>query len=189
MLTKQVSSFTTGSISFMSAVGTTIANWFMLGIMIFMMVIERKRIGKFILDVSPDGIDSYLRTHYLSIQKVCTSWIKATLILCVSIFALTYIGLTLVNLIFGIDTEKTFTLAIIGGIMEFVPYVGPIIALIPALIIGLGIGWEAAAILTILYLIIQQIENNFLVPYVMSKSLDLSPFLVFVMMLIGATLG
>ena len=62
-------------------------------------------------------------------------------------------------------------------------------ALIPAVIIGLGISWKVAGIITILYLIIQQIENNFLVPYVMSKSLNLSPFLVFIVMLAGASLG
>ena len=67
--------------------------------------------------------------------------------------------------------------------MEFIPYIGPIIALIPALIIGLGISWKAALAITILYIIIQQVENNILVPYVMSRSLELSPFLVFVVMI------
>ncbi len=43
--------------------------------------------------------------------------------------------------------------------------------------------------LTILYLTIQQFENNILVPYVMSKNLNLSPFLVFFVMLAGASLG
>lgn len=82
---------------------------------------------------------------------------------------------------FSIDQK--FTLAIIGGIMEFIPYVGPLIALIPAAIIGLGISWKVAIGVIALYLIIQRIENDVLVPYVMSKALDLSPFLVFVVML------
>ncbi len=73
--------------------------------------------------------------------------------------------------------------------MEFIPYVWPLIALIPAAIIGLGISWKAAGIIVILYLIIQRIENDFLVPYVMSKALDLSPFLVFIVMLAWASLG
>lgn len=62
-------------------------------------------------------------------------------------------------------------------------------ALIPAAIIGLGISWKVALGIVALYLIIQRIENDFLVPYVMSKALDLSPFLVFVVMLTGASLG
>ncbi len=153
------------------------------------MALERHSIGKFILDNVPNTVQSYLLEHYKEIQKTLNAWIKAMLILSFSIFFITYISLTLVEMVFGFDTERTFTLALIGGVMEFIPYIGPIIALIPALIIGLGISWKAALIITILYIIIQQIENNFLVPFVMSRSLDLSPFLIFVVMIAGATLG
>lgn len=188
-LTTQITSITTGGISFVSTVWWVVAEWFLIAITTFFMVLERKRIGDFILEAVPDNITVYLNKHYYQIQDVCTAWIKASLILSVSIFATTFIGLHIVQFIFGFDTERTFTLAIISGIMEFIPYIGPIIALVPALIIGLGISWEAALALTVLYLIIQQLENNVLVPYVMSKNLDLSPFFVFVVMLIGASLG
>ena len=153
------------------------------------MVLERKNIGAFILDITPKHLEIYIKNHYRIIQNVCTSWIKATLILSGSIFFITYVGLFLVEWIFDFSTERLFTLALIGGIMEFIPYVGPLIALIPAVIIGLGISWEVALIITILYLVIQRLENDFLVPYVMSKNLDLSPFLVFIAMIAGASLG
>lgn len=145
--------------------------------------------------MTPDGVDQYLRGHYHSVQRVCNAWIKATLILSGSIFAVTYIGLILLEYIIGLvlipdfTLDKKFTLALIGGIMEFIPYVGPLIALIPAAIIGLGISWKVAVSITILYLLIQRVENDALVPYVMSKALDLSPFLVFMVMLMGASLG
>jgi predicted PurR-regulated permease PerM len=153
------------------------------------MAIERKRIGQFILDVIPAKIETYLVKHYREIQDTLNAWIKAMLILSLSIFFITYISLTLVELIFNFDTERTFTLALISGVMEFIPYMGPFIALVQAFIIGIGISWKAAFVITILYIIIQQIENNFLVPYVMSRSLDLSPFLVFIVMIAGATIG
>ncbi len=188
-LTNQITSLTTWGLSLVSTVWWVVAEWVLIGITAFFMIIERKQIGKFILDIAPTNIDKYLSNHYTQIQHVCNSWIKASLILCLSIFVTTYIGLWIVQLIFWFDTERTFTLALISGIMEFIPYIGPILALIPALIIWLGIGWEAAIVLTILYLIIQQFENNILVPYVMSKNLDLSPFLVFIVMLAGASLG
>lgn len=148
------------------------------------MAIERKSIGKFILEILPANIEHYLIRHYKEIQSTLNAWIKAMLILSFSIFFITYIGLTLIEVIFNFDTNRTFTLALISGVMEFIPYIGPFVALIPALIIGLGISWKAAFVITILYIIIQQIENNFLVPYVMSRSLDISPFLVFVVMLV-----
>jgi predicted PurR-regulated permease PerM len=188
-LTNQISTLTTNGISIVSSVWGVVAEWGIIAVMSFLMVLERKAIGGFILNIAPENMSHYLHTHYIHIQKVCNAWIKATLILSGSIFLTTYIGLIILKLIFGIDTEKTFTLALISGIMEFIPYLGPIIALVPALIIGFWIGMKAAFIITILYIIIQQIENNFLVPYVMSKSLDLSPFLVFIVMFIGASLG
>jgi predicted PurR-regulated permease PerM len=173
----------------LSSVGGAFFDWILIAITTFLMALERKNIGSFILSMAPNSIETYLIRHYRDIQSTLNAWIKAMLILSLSIFTITYIGLTLVEVIFGFDTGRTFTLALISGVMEFIPYIGPILSLIPALIIGLGIGWEAALAITILYIVIQQTENNILVPYVMSRSLDLSPFLVFIVMLIGATLG
>jgi predicted PurR-regulated permease PerM len=70
--------------------------------------------------------------------------------------------------------------------MEFVPYLGPILALIPALAIAISMWFNPFLIILILYIIIQQVENNVLVPYIMWKTLDLSPFLVLIMMSIWA---
>ncbi len=188
-LTDQISSLTTGWISFVSTVGWVVAEWFLIGITAFFMILERREIGKFILEIAPSTFEWYLRNHYIKAEQVCNSWIKATLILCVSIFVTTYIWLIIVEWIIGFSTDRVFTLALISGIMEIIPYIGPILALLPALIIWLSISWKAALALTILYLAIQQFENNFLVPYVMSKNLNLSPFLVFIVMLVGASLG
>ncbi len=189
IITTQIGSITSGGLSIVTAVWWAVANWILIAIMSFMMVLERRTIGWFILSLTPKNIDTYLQTHYHQIQHVTTAWMRAMLILSLSIFAITYIGLFTLEVIFDFDTERTFTLALIGGIMEFIPYVWPIIALIPALIIGLGISWEVALIITLLYITIQQIENNFLIPRVMSKSLDLSPVLVFIVMLAWGTIG
>lgn len=189
ILTKQLSNLTTGGFSILSSVGWVFFNWILIAIMTFSMTLERRNIWQFILDILPDNVEWYLIKHYTEIQLTLNAWIKAMLILSFSIFFITYIGLTLVEVVAWFDTERTFTLALISGVMEFIPYIGPIIALIPALIIGLGISWKAALAITILYIIIQQVENNILVPYVMSRSLELSPFLVFVVMIAWATLG
>ncbi len=66
--------------------------------------------------------------------------------------------------------------------MEFVPYLGPIISAIPALVVALSISWEVALVTLVLYIAIQQLENNVFVPIIMSKSLDLSPFYIFIVM-------
>jgi len=73
--------------------------------------------------------------------------------------------------------------------MEFVPYLWPILALIPALAIAVWLWVNPFFIVLLLYIIIQQIENNFLVPYIMWKTLNLSAFLVLIMMTIWATVA
>lgn len=188
-LTSQVSSITSSGLSIVSSIGGMFTNWIFIGIATFFIVLERKSIGQLFLDITPDDAEEYIKNTYIKVQTVCVSWIKATAILSLSIFALTYIGLIIVELIFGFKTESVFTLALISGIMEFIPYIGPILSVIPALIVGLGISWEATMVILILYIIIQQAENNFLVPYIMSRNLDISPLFVFVIMLFGATLG
>ena len=72
--------------------------------------------------------------------------------------------------------------------MEFIPYVGPILAFLPALAVVAGMGFGPIMAVLILYIIIQQVENNILVPMVMSKTLDLSPFLILLMMMVMANI-
>lgn len=186
--TNQISLFTTWSISVVSTVGWVVTDWALIAVTTFLMVLERRDIGTFFLQIT-GNMSHYLRNHYRQIQHVWTAWTKAMIILCFSIFFMTYFWLLFIQLIFWFQINQAFVLAIISGIMEFIPYAWPIISLLLGVIIGLGISWKAAFIIGILYIIVQQIEWNFLVPYVMSKSLDLSPLFVFIVMLIGATLG
>lgn len=72
--------------------------------------------------------------------------------------------------------------------MEFIPYIGPFLALLPALAIVAGMGLIPIVSILVLYIFIQQAENNILVPLVMSKALDLSPFFILLMMTIMASL-
>jgi phosphoglycolate phosphatase len=85
----------------------------------------------------------------------------------------------------------------LAGLLEVVPNFGPVIATIPAVIIALLRGssylpisnfWFAVLVVG-LYILIQQVENNYLVPRIMSRRLQLHPVVVFIGMLGGATLA
>lgn len=189
-LTNQVSSITSGGISIMSSVWGFITDTILIGIMTFFIVLERHALSQVILNLAPNTTALYLKRRYGAIQDICSTWIKATLLLGLCIFVLTYIGLHIVNIIFQLKLNNIFTLALIAGIMEFVPYIGPILSAIPGIIVALtSNGFEAGMIVLIMYIVIQQLENNFLVPYIMSTNLDLSPLFVFLIMLIAGSLG
>jgi predicted PurR-regulated permease PerM len=88
-------------------------------------------------------------------------------------------------------------LGLIAGLLEVIPNIGPIIAALPAVLLalfqentfmGLSNFWYAALV-TGMYLVVQQIENNLIVPRVMGRSLNLHPVLVLVGVVVGGSLG
>lgn len=90
--------------------------------------------------------------------------------------------------VFGINIRGHFSLALIAGLFEVVPIIGPILASIPAIIIAFSLGPVAIGAVIVLYVIIQQIENLFLVPRIQGNALELSSFTVLVFMTVAGSL-
>jgi len=84
---------------------------------------------------------------------------------------------------------KLNPLALLAGIFELVPYMGPFISAIPAVIIGLGISPLIGLATAALYFIIQQVENYLFVPKVMEKSVGVSPIVTLLSLAIGFRLA
>jgi len=186
-LAKNIFSIASSSTSTLINFWSAILNFFTILILTFFMILERKEIRNFFYDIIPSKTSKYLLSKEEKIVWSMYEWIKWQMILWISIFMIVFISLNILKL-FWIDMWSIFTLALIAWLMEFIPYLWPILALLPALAIAAWISFNAVIVILIIYLIIQQIENNVLVPYVMSKSLDLSPFFVLVMMIIWASL-
>jgi predicted PurR-regulated permease PerM len=136
-MTTQVSAVTTGSISIIGNVGSAVTQGAFIGVMTFLMVLERKKLGAFLLDLAPEKSGRYIKKHFTEVQNILHAWIRGQLILGASIFFIALIGLSIIEWSFGASTGKIWTLAMIAGLMEFIPYIGPLIALIPALVVGL----------------------------------------------------
>jgi hypothetical protein len=99
------------------------------------------------------------------------------------------IGLTFLTLIgFGEFGEFTLILALIAGVLEWFPIIGPIVAAIPAILIGLSIGFPAAVAAAILYTAIQQLENHILVPKVLGDAIELHPAVMILALVVGGAL-
>ena len=105
------------------------------------------------------------------------------ILLMLIIGVLTYIGL------FFLDVKYALTLALIAGLFELIPYVGPFIALIPAAILAFIQAPLLGLLVVILYVVIQQLENYVIVPQVMKKTVGLNPIVIIIVMLIGAKLA
>jgi predicted PurR-regulated permease PerM len=80
-------------------------------------------------------------------------------------------------------------LAIFAGVMEIVPYIGPIISAVPGVILGFLISPTTGFLALLVYLIAQQLENNLIVPQVMKKAVGLNPVTTIIALLVGLRLG
>ena len=104
------------------------------------------------------------------VGRVFGSWIRGQVLLGVAVGMATFLGLLLlgaaVNPIFS---RFAVLLAVIAGLLELLPIIGPIIAAVPAILIAATAGFEAAGAAFLLYLAVQQVENNLLVPKIQGR--------------------
>ncbi len=123
------------------------------------------------------------------VHEVFGKWVRGQLVLGGVVGLASFVGLTVlgffVDPIFG---KFAILLAIIAGLGELIPIIGPIISAIPAVLLGLTAGLVPALAALLLYLGIQLVENNFLVPKIQSDAIDLHPSAIITALVIGGAI-
>ncbi len=113
------------------------------------------------------------------IESKLGAWLRGQLFLSLVIGVFIYAGLLLIGIEFALP------LAIIAGLFEVVPFFGPILSAIPAVLLGFINGPVTAGVVLLLYIVVQQIESHVLVPQVMKKAVWLNPLVVILAIAIG----
>lgn len=116
-------------------------------------------------------------------EKRMSSWFWGELILMTVVGVLTYIGLTILGFKYALP------LALLAGILEVVPTVGPIISAIPAVLIGFSVSNFQGFAAIVLYIVVQQLENNLIVPVIMRRAVGLNPIVTLIALIVGGKLG
>ena len=114
----------------------------------------------------------------LESERALRLWLKGQAIAMVVVGSLTGLGL------WALDMPSALVLGLIAGLLEFIPFAGPIIASVPAVLIALAVSPELALWVLLLYVAIQQFEGNLLTPLVQQYAVDL-PGAVLLFSLIG----
>ncbi len=161
-----------------------IFNFVLVLILTFFMVVNGKDMNDFFVSLFPSRHGAYIMNKIETIQEKIGYWLRGQVILMFLMFGLSLIGL----LILGVD--NALTLAMMTGIAELLPVVGPIAAGIPAVLVAFNESPWLAVWMLGLIILLQQIEGNILVPLVMRKAVGLSPIIIILAMLTGLeTLG
>jgi len=146
----------------------------------FYMTVQEDAIKKTTKSLMPKKHQDFAIQLVNKTQKKIGAWLKGQLVLSLIIGILSYVGL----LILGV--KYALVLALIAAIGEFIPYIGPVLSAIPAIFLAFAQSPIKAVFVLILYIVIQQIENHFLVPKIMQKAVGLNPIISVIALLIGA---
>lgn len=149
----------------------------------FYITIEEDGLKKFIRSVAPIQFQPYLVQKTNRIQGRLGSWLSGQLGLMVIIGVLTFIGLSLIGVPYPL------VLALLAGLFEFIPFIGPFVAAVPAVFFAFTDSPWKALVVVVFYLILQQLENQVLVPKIMQRALGLSPIVILTAVLIGAKIA
>lgn len=152
-------------------------------VLTFYLLLEWKRFVRLVASPFSGKHEKKIINLVSKVENGLGQWLRGQLTLSIVVGVLSYIGLRILGIPYALP------LALIAGIFEIVPIVGPIIAAIPAILVALTIAPVMALATAALFFIIQQLENNFIVPMVMSKVIGLQPPIVIIALLVGAKLA
>lgn len=148
--------------------------------------LERTSVFTFISKLTKKPARTYATLQQLSMKLWV--WLEGQLLLCIIIWLCVACGLWVISW-FGFDLPNKFSLSLIAWLTEFLPYIWPLLGSIPALLVALiAFWWKWFLITVLLYRGIQTAENNVIVPAVMSQKVGVSPLVIFLCMLLGASL-
>lgn len=147
------------------------------------LVIQDKGIKSFLGSVTPLEHRAYAINLAERIQNKLGGWLRGQLILMAIVGALSFVGLSVLNINFAL------TLALLAGLMEIVPFIGPILGAIPAVTIAFMQSPLLALFVAVLYILIQKAESYLIAPLVMRRTVGLNPLVVMLSIIIGGKLG
>ncbi len=153
-------------------------------VLTFYLLLEKDKIKRNMFVLFPHLPKERVTSLVNKIDEKLGAWVRGEFILMVIIGTASWIGLSLLRINFALP------LAVLAGLFEAVAIIGPIFASIPAMIVAfVQYGTPIAVVgVALLYFLIQQFENNLLVPKVMQKAVGVHPLAVILSLLIGGSL-
>lgn len=173
-----------GALNLVVKAASNILAIFTVGVMTFYLLMERKNFSRYLQILFGEGETEKRFDNLINaIEEKLGGWVRGQLTLMVIIGVMSYLGLRLLGVSFALP------LALVAGLLEFIPNIGPTVAAIPAVVVAITVSPALALGVIFLYIAIQQIENNLIVPQVMKRAAGVHPLVTITSLMIGFTLG
>ena len=183
-LSKYVSGFSSGIVNFVGTITEIILSVAVLPFILFYLLKDGKNLPNYIVKLLPNRSRSEAKFILADMNHALSAYIRGQIFVAICIGILLFIG----YLIIGLD--YALLLAIIAMVTNVVPYLGPIIAIIPAIIIAFITSPFMLVKLAIVWAVVQLLEGKVISPQIMGRSLDIHPItVIFVILTAGNLFG
>lgn len=170
-------------IAISSAIFSSVFSILTIFVFTFYLLLEWKKFVKLIASPFAGKQEKKIVSLVAKVEDGLGLWLRGQMTLSLAVGTLVFIGLTILGIPYALP------LALLAGIFEVIPIIGPITASIPAILVGLTIAPVMGLMTGALFFVVQQLENNLIVPMIMSKVIGLQPPVVIIALLIGAKLA
>jgi len=184
LIVSELSSLPGAVFKFILGAFSNLLSVFVVLVLTFYSLYEIKRLPQYLQALFADKEkEEKILSVINKIQENIGSWVRGELILMIIVGVASYIGFKILGL------EFALALAVIAGFLELIPNIGPTIAAIPAIIVGLSMSWPLGLGALLVSIIVQQLENHIIVPQIMKHVIGINPIVTILTLIIGYKLG
>ncbi len=151
--------------------------------LVFFFLKDHDAIRRLCWYITPRNWREPLKKYVKDVDHTFGNFIRGQLLVSLSVFIISTIGL------WALGVPYPILLGLFMGAMDLIPYFGPFIGAVPAVIIAFLQSWQLGVATIVLIFVIQQIEGNILSPVIVGKTLHLHPALIILALLVGVEIG
>ena len=190
-----IKSFIGGAGSVAFALGSAFLSFLIIIIFMIIFLLEGRKFTRTLLHAVPGEHYGTAKRMLEKTSNQIHAYIRGQLIAATSVAITSIIGLYILQLITGISIPYTFLIGIIAGLFNLIPFIGPVMGMIPAIIMYLitdqtvPIHFLYVLLIICVFAVVQLIDNLVMSPYIMGSSVGLHPIIVIILVLLGASVG
>ena len=166
-----------------SSISSTASVLITMPFVLFFLLKDASQFNKFVISLLPKKFEKSVAETIDEIDDKVGSYIQGQMLVSLCIGVMLFIGYNVIGL------HYAFSLATIAAFLSIVPYLGPAIAITPAMLVAASTSWVMVVKMLVVWGIVQFLEGNIISPNIMGRSMNMHPLTVIFVILIGVNIS
>ena len=166
-----------------SSISSTASVLVTMPFVLFFLLKDASKFNKFVISILPKKLEKPVAETIDEIDDKVGSYIQGQMLVSLCIGVMLFIGYNVIGL------HYAFSLATIAAFLSIVPYLGPVIAITPAMLVAASTSWVMVVKMLVVWGVVQFLEGNIISPNIMGRSMNMHPLTVIFVILIGVNIS